>query len=131
MKFMPKAQEISRLYEIHNNYDFYQEYIVGRKQMWKKKLMSSIDKSFDRRKNENLKDNKIDEKNKKEISSLNNNFLKANNNTSNDKFIIDEEAVKFVEGFGYKKEYIIKSVELNELNHASATYYLKISLKNG
>lgn len=36
IKFMPKVQEISRLYEIHNNCDFDQGYIVGRKQMWKK-----------------------------------------------------------------------------------------------
>ena len=133
MKFMPKAQEISRLYEIHNNCDFDQGYIVGRKQMWKKKLMGSIDKSFDKKKNKNLKENKekSDENNKKEISSLNSNFLKTNNSIRNDKFVIDEEAVKFVESFGYKKEYIIKSLELNELNHASATYYLKLSLKNG
>ena len=33
MKYMPKAQEISRLYEIHNNCDFDQGYIVGRTQM--------------------------------------------------------------------------------------------------
>ena len=133
MKFMPKAQEISRLYEIHNNCDFDQGYIVGRKQMWKKKLMGSIDKSFDKKNNKKLKDNKekSDENNKKEISRLNSNFLKTNNSIRNDKFVIDEEAVKFVESFGYKKEYIIKSLELNELNHASATYYLKLSLKNG
>ncbi len=135
MKFMPKVQEISRLYEIHNNYDFDQGYIVGRKQMWKKKLMGSIDKSFDKKKkNKNIIDNKDkynDSSNKKEISSLNSNFLKTNNSINNDKFMIDEDAVKFVESFGYKKEYIIKSIELNELNHASATYYLKLSFKNG
>ena len=44
-------------------------------------------------------------------------------------FNIDEEALKYVENFGYKKEYIIKSLESNELNHATATYYLKLSLK--
>ena len=135
MKFMPKVQEISRLYEIHNNCDFDQGYIVGRKQMWKKKLMGSIDKSFDKKKkNKNIIDNKDkinDSSNKKEISSLNSNFLKTNNSINNDKFIIDEDAVKFVESFGYKKDYIIKSIELNELNHASATYYLKLSFKNG
>ena len=68
---------------------------------------------------------------KKEVSSINSNFLKTNSSVNNDKFIIDEEALKFVENFGYKKEFVIKSIELNELNHASATYYLKLSLKNG
>jgi len=134
IKFMPKVQEISRLYEIHNNCDFDQGYIVGRKQMWKKKLMGSIDKSFDRKKNKNknLKENKDkkDSTSKKDISYLNSNFLKTNSSINTDNFIIDEDAVRFVEDFGYKKEYIIKSLELNELNHASATYYLKLSLKN-
>jgi serine/threonine protein kinase len=136
IKFMPKVQEISRLYEIHNNCDFDQGYIVARKQMWKKKLMGSIDKSYDKKKNKNKdlfdnKDKKNNSSNKKEISSLNSNFLKTNNSLNNDKYIIDEDAIKFVESFGYKKEFIIKSIELNELNHASATYYLKLSFKNG
>ena len=134
IKYMPKVQEISRLYEIHNNCDFDQGYIVARKQMWKKKLMGSIDKSFDKKRNRNIKDNNYDSKknisNKKEISYLNSNFLKTNTSITTDNYVIDEEAVKFVEDFGYKKEYIIKSIELNELNHASATYYLKLTLKN-
>ena len=133
MKFMPKAQEISRLYEIHNNCDFDQGYIVGRKQIWKKKLMGSIDKSFEKEKNKKM--NKSREKNeynkRNETSSLNSNFLKTNNSINIDKYIIDEEALKFVESFGYKKEFIKKSIELNELNHASATYYLALSLKKG
>ena len=38
MKYMPKAPEISRLYKMHNNCYFNQGYIVGRKQVWKKKI---------------------------------------------------------------------------------------------
>ena len=102
--------------------------------MWKKKLMGSIDNSYDKKKNKNVIDNKEknnNSSNKKEISSLNSNFLKTNNSINDDKFIIDNDAVKYVESFGYKKEFIIKSLELNELNHASATYYLRLSFKNG
>jgi non-specific serine/threonine protein kinase len=134
IKYIPKVQEISRLYEIHNNCDFDQGYIVGRKQMWKKKLMGSIDNSYDKKKNKDIIDNKEknnNSSNKKEISSLNSNFLKTNNSINDDKLLIDNDAVKYVENFGYKKEFIIKSIELNELNHASATYYLKLSFKNG
>ena len=61
--------------------------------------------------------------------SSNNNLLKINVSMIKDNFKIDEEVIKYVENFGYKKEYIIKSLELNELNHATATYYLKLSLK--
>ena len=87
MKYMSKEPEISRLYEIHNNFYFNQGYIIGRKQVWKKKLMGSIDKSFDKKKNKNLKDNKdkINDNSKKEISCLNSNFLITNNSINNDK----------------------------------------------
>jgi hypothetical protein len=61
--------------------------------------------------------------------SSNNNLLKLNVSMIKGSFNIDEEALKYVENFGYKKEYIIKSLESNELNHATATYYLKLSLK--
>ena len=58
---------------------------------------------------------------------MNNNILKISMNKDN--CVLNEEAIKFVENFGYKKEFIIKSIESNELNHAVATYYLKLSLK--
>ena len=49
--------------------------------------MCSIDKSFDKKKNKNLKDNKdkINNNSKKEISCLNSNFLITNNSINNDK----------------------------------------------
>ena len=54
--------------------------------------------------------------------------MKINVILNKENFLIDEEALKYVENFGYQKEYIIKSLELNELNHATATYYLKLYL---
>ena len=60
---------------------------------------------------------------------MNNNLLKMNISINKDNYTVDEEAVKFVENFGYKREFIIKSIESNELNHATATYYLKLTLK--
>ncbi len=49
--------------------------------------MGSIDKSFDKKKNKNLKDNKDKINNiiKKLISCLNSNFLITNNSINNDK----------------------------------------------
>ena len=41
-----------------------------------------------------------------------------------------QQSLIHVENFGYKREYIIKSLEANELNHATATYYLKLSLND-
>ena len=127
LQFTPKVQEISRLYEMHNNYEFDQGYIIEKKELWRKRLKVSIKNSYE---NDNNKNN-IKDNNKKEISEINNNVLNINIsiNINKDNCTIDDEAVKFVENFGYKKEFIIKSLESNQLNHATATYYLKLSLK--
>ena len=89
-----------------------------------------MEKNFEDKKNLNKDNKKENEKKNEKENSFNSNFLKTNNNIKNDKLKIDEEAVKFVTNFGYKKEYVIKSIELNEINHATATYYLKLSLNN-
>ena len=125
MKFTPKIQEINRLYEIHNNYDFDQGYIIDNKEFLRKKLKVSIKNSFEIDKGKDI----IKSKFKKELSSISNDFLTMNTSINKDRYVIDEEAIKYVENFGYKKEYIIKSIGSNEMNHATATYYLKLSLK--
>ena len=129
MNFNPKVQEINRLYEIHNNYEYDQGYIIEKKEILRKKLKVSIKNSFE---NDNNKNNNINNmmSKKKDIFDENNNILKINVSMNTDNFILNEEAIKYVENFGYKKEYIIKSLEGNELNHATATYYLRLSLKN-
>jgi hypothetical protein len=39
--------------------------------------------------------------------------------------MVDEERVdKMMDRFGYSSEYIIETLENDELNHASATYFL-------
>ena len=125
LQFTPKVQEISRLYEMHNNYEFDQGYIIEKKELWRKRLKVSIKNTFENDKNKNI----IKNSDKKEISEMNNNLLKMNISINKDNYTVDEEAVKFVENFGYKREFIIKSIESNELNHATATYYLKLTLK--
>ncbi len=39
-------------------------------------------------------------------------------------------ALKFVENLGYKRDYIVRCLENNELNQVTATYFLKLSLQN-
>ena len=39
-------------------------------------------------------------------------------------------AIKYVENFIYKRDYIVRCLENNELNHANAIYFLKLSLQN-
>ena len=68
--------------------------------------------------------NSFDElkKNKKTL----NNTISTNSNT----FYSDEMAIKYVENFIYKRDYIVRCLENNELNYATATYFLKLSLQN-
>ena len=65
------------------------------------------------------KKKKIENKNTNEFISFKKNHLQ-----------IEEYVLKYVENFGYKRDYIIKSLEKNELNHATATYFLRFSLQN-
>ena len=133
-KFLSKVGELSRLYEVHNNIDFDQGFIIPRKDYNnKQKLMSS--------KNNSYEDEKIKVEKKKENKRIiivdniiENNFItnedKEKISNHNKKLKINEKAVKFVENFGYNKEFIIKSLQLNEINHSIASYYLYLSLTN-
>ena len=72
--------------------------------------------------------------NNKEVNSHNHKLHRKNQkdtlSTSSNTFYIDDNALKFVEDFGFKRDYILRSLENNETNHATATYYLKLSLLN-
>ena len=138
MKFLSKVGEISRLYEVHNNFDFDQGFIIPKKDINnKQRLMSSKNNSYE---NEKIKVEKKNIENHKEINDDNKNLLENINEDKNNKDIIinnnktlniNNKALKFVENFGYNKEFIIKSLQLNENNHAIACYYLGLSLLNG
>ena len=40
--------------------------------------------------------------------------------------IIDEDALRIVEGFGYSKELVLDGLKNGDLNHATATYNLLV-----
>ena len=48
IQFTPKVQEISRLYEIHNNYEFDQGYIIEKKELWRRRLKVSIKNTIEK-----------------------------------------------------------------------------------
>ena len=141
MRFVPKVNELNRDYEIKNNEDVDQGFIINKKdQKGKNRIMISFndsngDNNFDNKndkkeienspKKNNDIENSFDEDKKNDKKTLNN-TTSTNSNT----FYIDEMTLKFVENFGYKRDYIIRCLENNELNHATATYFLKLSLQN-
>ena len=86
--------------------------------------------------NNELDDELIEDNNKKFNPNNNNNnnelsekHLKKNdsNLTDSSTLTIDESILKNMESLGYKKEYIQKTLNNNELNYASATYYLLLN----
>ena len=143
MKFLPKVNEMNKQYEINNNCDFDHGYIK-KDNNFRKKVMSSFNESY-LKKQKNIKNKKEEDLKNKDniIRELNNNNCEIDNGnefeikngkdnfiTNSNAFNYDNNAIKYVENFGYKRDYIIKSLEANELNHAVATYYLKLSLSD-
>jgi serine/threonine protein kinase len=130
LKFNLKVRELNLNYEVKYNADVDQGFIRNEnKNKIMRSLNNSIDESNNKKKENNLDNNNkgkyIKEENDIEDDKSNDkkNKIKENNN-----FNINENALKFVEDFGYNREYIIKCLLNDELNHCTATYYLKISL---
>ena len=133
MKFNLKVRELNLNYEVKYNADIDQGFV--RNDIKGNRLMRSLNNSI----NEDDKKENKNNKNNKEINLINLSSKKDDNdeeilNTEkkNSKeqinYNFNENALKFVEEFGYKREYIIKSLKNNELNHCTATYYLKLTL---
>ena len=130
MKFNLKVRELNLNYEVKYNADVDQGFLRNEK---KNKIMRSLNNSINEI-DKKLKDNNFDNNNinnvNKEENDIEDEKYNDRKNKLNEKnnLNINENAVKFVEDFGYNREYIIKSLLNNELNHCTATYYLKISL---
>ena len=130
MKFNLKVRELNLNYEVKYNADVDQGFLRNEK---KNKIMRSLNNSINEI-DKKLKDNNFDDNNinnlNKEENDIEDEKYNDKKNKLNEKnnFNINENALKFVEDFGYNKEYIIKSLLNNDLNHCTATYYLKISL---
>ena len=136
MKFNLKVKELNLNYEVKYNADVDQGFI--RNENRGNKLMRSLNNSIEEEKKENnnsnnfenvIKDNELN-KEENQIDTQKNNEKKIKNNNNKKRFHIDENALNFVENFGYDRNFIIESLMNGELNHSTATYYLKISLMN-
>ena len=132
LKFNLKVRELNLNYEVKYNADVDQGFI--RNENRGNKLMRSLNNSLnEEEKNENKSNvNQNDLSNNKLVKEDDSNQEKNNYkeiiNNNNDNF--NEIAIKFVEEFGYKRDYIIKSLTNNIINHCTATYYLKNYLLN-
>ena len=133
IKFHGKAKEFNMNYELNNNEEIDNGMLINSKN----ELISKEDcKEKDKPKDINNNDK---EKNIYLIKN-NNNLIKKISSMQNKKKHrpsspyrpppIYKPFVKMVSDLGYNEEYVIKSLEKNELNHATAIYYLFSNYEN-
>lgn len=124
MKFIPKVYENNRNYEINYNSKVDQGFIINQKKKKLKRQLSSVYNSIDTE--IEIKPHTKRKENQKRNESLNRkDTLSTNSNTNT--FYIDESLIKTLENFGYKRDYLIKALENNELNYATTAYYLLLN----
>ena len=115
IKFHGKVKECNKNYELNNNGEIDNGMLINTKGT----ILPSVDEKEDEEKEKEKKS-----VNKKEV-------VKTNNYSYNyKKSIINKECLKIVSDLGYKEDYVIKSLENNELNHATAIYYLFSNYEN-
>lgn len=126
IKICGKAKEANRNYELNNNGEIDNGVLIS-----KTTIISNISIAEEE-----------DKANSKPISPANeaeskltspkvesNRYSKSHtlyDSTSNNTntYFIDDLLISKIEEFGYSKEYVLKSLNNNELNHATATYFI-------
>ena len=138
IKFHGKAKEYNMNYELNNNEEIDNGMLIN-----SKNELISTDKENNSNKdssNKNNNNNKVihneEEKEKNIYLIKNNNIIYKNKNSNAQKKqkhrpsspyrppSINKDVIKMVSELGYDEEYVIKCLEKNELNHATAIYYL-------
>ncbi len=132
IKFNGKVRELNKIYEINNNGEIDNGMIIS------PNGNSLVNDSLD----EKLINNIVDiNQNKSKLNSKSGSGLQTPNpdslirfnftNKNESKIIddnqsLDEEIIEAIFNFGYSKNFVRKSLEMNELNYATASYYLLI-----
>ena len=121
IKYHGKAKELNMNYELNNNEEIDNGMLIDCKNELvseESKINQSLvsDNSNNEKKNESTK--KIAKIKEQKVKN------KRKSATQCNKILIDKYFVNKVCELGYKEEYIIKCLEKNELNQATAAYYL-------
>ena len=130
IQFNENTKVLNRLYELNNNGEIDHGVLINQNSEKNEKEVNMNDIN-----NNELDDDLIEENNKKQSpNNNNNNEFSSKNSKKNDSnltdsstLIIDESIIKNMESLGYKKDYIQKTLNNNELNYASATYFLLLN----
>jgi hypothetical protein len=129
IKFHGKAKEYNMNYELNNNEEIDNGMLIN-----SKNELISVENENENKDNPN----NIDKEKNVYLIKNNNNTIKKNNiNKKKHRPSspyrpppINKVFVKMVSDLGYNEEYVIKCLEKNELNHATAIYYLFSNYEN-
>ncbi len=119
IKYRGKAKELNKNYELNNNGEIDNGMLINSKSSI---LQSSQDNDIV------LKDEEFEKEKPENIK--NEGIIKEKLLSSYTEPPINRECIKIVSELGYKEDYIIQSLENNELNHATAIYYLFSNYEN-
>jgi serine/threonine protein kinase len=122
IKFHGKAKEFNMNYELNNNGEIDNGFLINSKN----ELVSIDDKDIEKEKNIYLIKNN-------ENKSKNTNSQNTKKHRPSSPYRsppINMNIIKMVNNLGYNEDYVIKCIERNELNHATTIYYLFSNYEN-
>ena len=129
IQFSENTKLLNRNYELNNNGEIDHGVLINQNNDDEKDdihelRLNDLDDELEEINKNNIPDiNKINIQNN-DILVKPNSKRNESNLTNSSTFIIDENILKTMEILGYKKDYIQKTLNNNELNYASATYFL-------
>ena len=138
--FDEKVNILNRQYELNNNGEIDHGVLINQSNLTSRSTNNNENlmrmNAIIKRENFENPQNSEDEKSKNIIKKDNDIYLNKdmpNRNlgnivaylpTTSSTIVIDENVLKIMENFGYKKEYVQKCITNNDVNYCSSTYYL-------
>ena len=131
LNFNENANILNRQYELNNNGEIDHGILINHLEEKEENKKENNIKEEIFNNNENYQFENTLLKNIKSAPE-NNNYMKYykenskrnNSSLTNSSTLVDENIIKIMENFGYKRDYIYKCLYNNELNYATATFFL-------
>ena len=122
IRFNPKVKEYNREYEFNYNKEMDDGRIISPQQ---KSINSEEENNSNNKDKDNNSNNKDVESQIKKVENGNNTYsISISSGSNSNSMKIQESILHEVEELGYDKKYTMKCLLDNELNYATASYYL-------
>ena len=125
IKYNENVNILNRQYELNNNGEIDHGILINRSSSSKEKNIEKeiVNNNKLSVENNNIKNNKSAPDNKKFVKYSKPDSQRNISSLTNSS-TIDENVIKIMEGMGYKREYIQKTLSNNDFNYATATFFL-------